>query len=192
MPTQEVLGNITFVILIALVVFAIWQGLQLLWLHRPAWLFRRRRPSEPIMPAVTSEGRPTTAAARSSNGGSIVPVEGQIVVLNGLLNRDVISLPANQFGIGRFRNESDQVLVALDERSVSRRHAVFHADGVGLYSLTDTHSSYGTFVRKGVAFEALQPGQREPIYNGDEVRFGQHVTVRFELPGDTRSSATQL
>lgn len=144
------------------------------------------------MPTVSSDGRSTAAVQHSSNGVSMVPVEGQLVVLSGLLNRDVIPLPGNQFGIGRFRSEPDKILVALDERSVSRRHAVFHADGIGLYSLTDTHSSYGTFVRKGVTFEPLQPGQREPLYNGDEVRFGQHVTVRFELPGDTRSSATQL
>jgi hypothetical protein len=38
----------------------------------------------------------------------------------------------------------------------------------------------------------MQPGQRERIFNGDEVRFGQHVSVRFELPGDTRTSSTQL
>jgi len=30
------------------------------------------------------------------------------------------------------------------------------------------------------------------IYNQDIVQFGNSVTVRFSLPGDTRADATQL
>jgi hypothetical protein len=187
---DETLNNIVWIILILLVVFAVVQMLYLLWLNRPSWM-RRRSPSEPVMPPVALDPR-RTATLPPSYSPSTIPVEGQIVVVSGLVNRDTFPLPANQFGIGRFRNDAEKILVALDERSISRRHAAFSADGPGLYYLTDTHSTYGTFLRKGAMFEQLRPGQQERLFNGDEVRFGQRVTVRFELRGDTRSSATQL
>lgn len=186
MLNQDTLNQITWILLVALTALAIWQGLRLLWYWRPGWLLSGRRPTEPVMPAIDS------VDSTPGRGMMDVPVEGQINVLGGVPQTGVRPIPASQFGIGRFRNEDTGVLVALDERSVSRRHAVFHADGIGLYYLTDTHSSYGTYIRRGNEFERLNPGQRERLFNGDEIRFGQHVNTRFDLPGDTRAAATQL
>lgn len=180
-----------WIIFIVLLFFAAFQALLLLWLNRPAWMLRFDGPSDPVMPRVAGEARQSLAGAEAGQSSGPL-VEGRMVVLSGVMSQDPIAFPSNHFGIGRFRNEAESIFVAFDERSVSRRHAVFHADGVGLYYLTDTHSSYGTFLRTGATFEFMQPGQRERIFNGDEVRFGQHVSVRFELPGDTRTSSTQL
>jgi len=83
--------------------------------------------------------------------------------------------------------------VAFDEKSISRRHAIFMGDeSLGEFYLTDTNSSYGTSVRKENKFELLTPGQRERIYNEDVVQFGNSVTIRFLLPSATRAAATRF
>ena len=41
-------------------------------------------------------------------------------------------------------------------------------------------------------FQLLQPGVRERVYNEDVVQFGNSVTARLVLPGDTRAAATRL
>lgn len=165
------------------------QLLRLLWFNRPGWMLSGSRPEEPIMPSISSHAASDVAANDKQHS---LRVEGQINVISGLPTTGPIRLPANHFSIGRFHNKEHSILVGLDERSVSRQHATFQADGIGLYYLTDTQSSYGTYLRKGSEFERLPAGVHERLYNGDTIRFGQYVTVRFELPGDTRGSATEL
>jgi hypothetical protein len=65
-------------------------------------------------------------------------------------------------------------------------------DNLREYYLTDTSSSYGTAIRKDNQLQLLTPGKRERVYNEDIVQFGNSVTVRFVLPGDTRAAATRL
>lgn len=116
-----------------------------------------------------------------------------MIVLGGLPGQKEIPIPGNNFGIGRFYSPESNILVAMDEKSVSRRHAIFMGDeALGEFYLTDTNSSYGTAVRKDNNFEVLTPGQRERIYNEDVVQFGNNVTVRFVLPSATRAAVTRM
>jgi pSer/pThr/pTyr-binding forkhead associated (FHA) protein len=116
-----------------------------------------------------------------------------MVVLRGISNLSEIPLPSNDFGIGRFYNPDGNILVALDERSISRRHATFISDiPTREYYLTDTHSSYGTRIQIGNRFETLTPGKAQRIYNEDVIQFGHIVTVRFTLPCQTRPTGTRM
>lgn len=165
---------------------------------------RRREPSEPIMP--TKPGESITYAAGAGDrlgsgegtpqlGVAGVVEEPRMVILNGLPNVTDIRMPQNkaEFGVGRFYNEEHDILIALDERSISRRHARIRMDNANReYFVWDTSSSYGTSIRRGDTFEALTPGNEERVYNGDVIKFGSAVTVRLVLPGDTRAYATQI
>jgi pSer/pThr/pTyr-binding forkhead associated (FHA) protein len=158
----------------------------------------RNLPDSPVMPTdpatsvnvnyVARQQQQTAPDLNYDTGNQVA----KMVILNGLPNVSEIKLPSSDFGIGRFYMPDKDVLVALDERSISRRHAFFHGDtNAQEYFLMDTSSSYGTSIRRGEVFQPLTPGQEERIYNGDVVQFGTAVTVRFVLPGDTRSFATQ-
>ena len=147
-----------------------------------------KQPSAPIMPTTPQGG------LASAPGYTPQPVgAGRMVLLSGLPNLTEIPLPNNNFGVGRFYHPENNILVALDEKSISRRHATFTGDdNLREYYLTDTSSSYGTSIRKDNQFQLLTPGKRERVYNEDVVQFGNVVTVRFVLPGDTRVAATRL
>lgn len=139
-----------------------------------------RQPAGPVMPTHPAgiDGRKTTIALVSG---------GKMVVLNGLPNNDDIPLPNNSFIIGRYYHPENNIHVALDEKSISRRHASFQGDDTRReYTLTDTNSSYGTALHVGDKLQPLPPGQKFRIYNGDVIQFGQAVTVRFVLPGEGR------
>jgi hypothetical protein len=148
-----------------------------------------KQPSAPIMPTTPQGG---LNPAPSYSAAPVVSA-GKMVILGGLSNLTEIPLPNNNFGIGRFYHPENNILVALDEKSISRRHATFSGDDtLREYYLTDTSSSYGTGIRKDNQFQLLTPGKRERVYNEDVVQFGNSVTVRFVLPGDTRAAATRL
>jgi hypothetical protein len=122
-------------------------------------------------------------------GGAV----GKMVVLAGLDTMREISLPSANFFIGRFYSPEANVLVALDEKSISRRHATFICDEpIREYYLKDLNSSFGTSVLINGAFEKLTPDKQERIYNEDVVQFGNVVTVRLLLPCETRASMTSL
>ena len=110
-----------------------------------------------------------------------------MVVLTGLLNVEDIPLPNNNFVIGRYYHPENNIHIALDEKSISRRHATFQGDDKSRdYYLTDTNSSYGTALRMGDKQQQLVPGAKFRIYNGDVIQFGQAITARFVLPGESR------
>ena len=149
-----------------------------------------KQPSAPIMP-TTPQGGLNPAPAYAATAAKVTA--GKMVILSGIANLMEIPLPNNNFGIGRFYHPENNVLVALDEKSISRRHATFMGDdNLREYFLTDNSSSYGTAVRKDNQFQLLQPGVRERVYNDDVVQFGNSVTARLALPGDTRAAATRL
>lgn len=183
------ISQIMWIAVIILLAIAILQILYVFWLSvslreaRPA-----RQPSGPIMPTNPS-GMNTVVP----NAATRVGTSSKLVITGGLAGQKDIPLPGNNFGIGRFYSPENNILVALDEKSISRRHAIFMGDeSLGEFYLTDTNSSYGTSVRKGTSFEMLPPGQRERIYNEDVVQFGNQVTVRFLLPTATRAAATRF
>lgn len=128
-------------------------------------------------------------APRTGTGGAV----GKMIVLAGLDTMREISLPSPSFFIGRFYSPEANVLVALDEKSISRRHAAFICDEpIREYYLKDLNSSFGTAVLINGAFEKLTPDKQERIYNEDVVQFGNMVTVRLLLPCETRASMTSL
>ncbi len=139
-------------------------------------------PAQPMMPVQTSAAPPRA-------GGAV----GKMVVLAGLDTMREISLPSANFFIGRFYSPEANVLVALDEKSISRRHSTFICDEpIREYYLKDLNSSFGTSVLINSAFEKLTPDKQERIYNEDVVQFGNVVTVRLLLPCETRASMTSL
>lgn len=148
-----------------------------------------RRPSAPLMPTQPQGGLyPKTGTAKPSP-----VVNGKITILSGLASTGDIALPGSTFVIGRFYHPENNILIALDDKSISRRHAQFTGDDVfKTYTLTDLNSTYGTAQRRDGKFEIVPPGQPVRLYNQDVVQFGGNVTIRFTLPGDTRADATQL
>lgn len=191
MDTDQLIWTVS----IALAIIAV---LQVLYFTALGFTLRRprirRQPTSPIMP-TTPHGGPQYSTQRGVPGstgteeGSI----GKMVILRGISNLSEVPLPSNDFGIGRFYNPDGNVLVALDERSISRRHATFISDiPTREYYLTDTHSSYGTRIQIGNQFETLTPGKAQRIYNEDVIQFGHVVTVRFTLPCPIRPTGTRM
>lgn len=104
-----------------------------------------------------------------------------------------MAIPAKEFTIGRFYNPENDILIGLDERSVSRKHARFIADDTTReYYIKDTASSFGTFLLINGQFEQLAANVQERVYNEDVIRFGNIVTVRLILPIETRGTVTSL
>lgn len=117
---------------------------------------------------------------------------GKMVVLGGIEPRE-IPLPSPHFTIGRFYSPENNVLVALDEKSVSRKHANLRIAAQGReYYLQDVGSTYGTHLAIEGRFDRLQPGVDVRVYNQDVVQFGSAVQVQLVLPCETRSAVTQL
>jgi pSer/pThr/pTyr-binding forkhead associated (FHA) protein len=118
---------------------------------------------------------------------------GKLVVIGGLKEQQEIPLPSARFGIGRFFSPESNIAVALDEKSVSRKHAVFLADEqIREYYVIDTHSTYGTYLMINGSFQQLTPDKQERVYNEDVVQFGNAVRVRLLLPCETRGAMTRL
>lgn len=141
--------------------------------------------SSPLSSAPSAP--PPAPAARSSGG------VGKFIVLAGLDSVAEIPFPAKEFAIGRFYSPENDILVGLDEKSVSRKHARFIADeSIREYYLKDTSSSFGTFILVNGKFEQIPAHTQERVYNEDVVRFGNVVTVRLLLPAETRSAVTNL
>lgn len=147
-----------------------------------------RPPSAP--PSTPPSTHPSTApVAAPVLAGTLK----KFVVLGGLPDTGEMTLPDGDFGIGRYFNLEANILVAFDEKSISRKHATFLADDKNKeYHLIDTNSSYGTYVLIDNRFEALTPGISERIYSEDVIQFGNNVKVRVILPCETRASTTRV
>jgi pSer/pThr/pTyr-binding forkhead associated (FHA) protein len=149
-----------------------------------------RQPSSPIMPSNPG-GMNTSVPGYATQPPTSRTVIGKVVVVSGLPAKE-IPIPGGNFGIGRFYNPEQSVQVAIDEKSISRRHAAFTSNELlREYYLTDNGSSYGTSIQRNNQFEALKPGQPERIYNEDVVQFGNVVRVRFMLPTDKRTTSSR-
>lgn len=192
------LQQFTWILPVTLIIIALIQVIYLVWLNFTGGgrERERRQPGSPIMPTNPQDGVMTIHPGQQpANYDSDInqPFQGKVIILSGLQNVGELELPKKTFGIGRFHNPDQNILIALDERSISRRHALFQVDEQSNeYMLTDTNSSYGTTIRKENRFELLTPGQPERIFNGDVVQFGNEITVRFILPGNTRAASTRI
>jgi pSer/pThr/pTyr-binding forkhead associated (FHA) protein len=168
--------------------------LQLIYLlllnYIPTGRRTRPQPVEPILPNVPQSQIRSDPVSTTQPGSTVT---SKIVVLSGVANLSEIPLPGNDFRIGRFYNPEQGVVISLDEKSISRRHARMICDeSIPEYYLTDTESTYGTSILINERFQALTPGIQQRIYNKDIVQFGNNVRVRFELPCGTRDAETQL
>jgi hypothetical protein len=143
------------------------------------------RPAPPPMPSMPPMySRPPDATE--------LETMGKMIIIAGLAPRE-IPLPSAQFGIGRFYAPENNVLVAVDEKSVSRKHATMRIAAQGReYYIQDVGSSYGTHLIAEGRFDRLTPGREERVYNNDVIQFGSAVQVRLVLPCETRSATTQL
>jgi pSer/pThr/pTyr-binding forkhead associated (FHA) protein len=143
----------------------------------------------PAYTPPTPTQTPAPTAPRPASGGNL----GKMVVLTGIENLTDVPIPAKEFGIGRFYSPESDVLVGLDEKSISRKHARFMSDeGVREYYIKDTSSSFGTFLLINGQFQQLTANHQERVYNEDVLRFGNVVTVRLQIPCETRSAVTML
>jgi pSer/pThr/pTyr-binding forkhead associated (FHA) protein len=142
---------------------------------------------------ATQNFAPARPAAVPVNPVNDVERVKKFVVVSGLEEPMEITVPSGSFSIGRYYNLETDILVALDERSISRKHALFEGnDATKEFYLTDANSSYGTYMLINGRFEPLTPGSRQRIYNEDVVQFGNAVKVRLILPSETRASSTRL
>jgi hypothetical protein len=176
-PQLTQIGWAVTLVMAALAVLLLLYGLLLsLW---PTGERQPRQPKAPLMPT-----KPNLAAQSKAD----VPLRGaRMVIMAGVAGGGDIPLPADKFIIGRYYHPESGVLVALDERSISRRHAQFVGDDERReYYLTDLQSSYGTALHRPTGLVPLTPGTRMRVYNEDLVQFGQVVVVKLVLPGEPR------
>lgn len=140
----------------------------------------------PLGGAVVPRGAGLPGIGTASLNG----LPGKFIILAGLSGIKEIPLPSSDFAVGRFVNEEHGVTMAMDEKSVSRKHAVFTADeAIREYYLMDTGSTYGTFINKNGRFEQLPANIQMRVYNEDIVQFGSNIRVRLLLPCETRAEA---
>jgi hypothetical protein len=118
---------------------------------------------------------------------------GRVAVLAGApqLGEYPITLPT--FYIGRFVAADQQVMIGLDEKSVSRKHLMVRITPAREYYVSDAGSTFGSsLVSADGTVTKMTVGKEERIYNGDIVQLGNAVRLRFMLPTEMRSSVTQL
>lgn len=203
MNTEAILANLLWILPVTLLLIAMIQLLYWFYLNNSVPSETKTKTSKvtsPVMPTypdnlsdsplrhtgggVVREPQPETTAL-----GEVVP---KMIMVNHPKGRKEIKLPdVPSFGLGRFYNREYNILIALDERSISRRHAILSKDASSnQYFLTDTNSSYGIAIQRGENFTPVTPGEEERIYHKDVIQFGRSLTVEFLLPGPTRKDVT--
>jgi hypothetical protein len=118
---------------------------------------------------------------------------GKMVVVSGMPQTNEIPIPSAQFTVGRFPAPEQNVLIAFDEKSISRQHAIIRINPASREYFVQDVSTAGTqLISADGNISRLVPRQEQRIYNGDMLQFGNAVRVRFVLPVESRSSVTQL
>ncbi len=145
------------------------------------------RVDTPDQPFFTGQGLPTLLPDVDEVGTStevmrsVDACQATGLATEGLLPDTVlewlVKSQRNPFGalitIGRTPNND----IVLPQPTVSKVHAIAtHAQGG--WSLSDSRSSNGTFV-DGVR---LPPGEKRPLEDGAELRFGRELRARVMLP----------
>jgi hypothetical protein len=118
---------------------------------------------------------------------------GRVAVIGGVAPLGEYPITAPTFYIGRFVAADQQVMIGLDEKSVSRRHLMVRSTPAKEYFVSDAGSTFGSsIISSDGTMTRMTPGKEERIYNGDIVQLGNAAQVRFILPTEMRSSVTQL
>jgi diguanylate cyclase (GGDEF)-like protein len=97
-----------------------------------------------------------------------------LVVLSGGIPGAMLPLIPGSNGVGR----SPENALQLAESSISRRHAVFHVGADQKVELTDLGSTNGTHLNN----QRLEPNRPATIREGDRIRFGSTVVLKFMRP----------
>jgi pSer/pThr/pTyr-binding forkhead associated (FHA) protein len=141
-------------------------------------------PRTDARPQPQPQPQPQQPMQRESDDTIIDQVVGPptLTIQNGVPNTGTMPLPSSEFRVGRFA--SPEVQLALDEKTVSRNHALVRANPqTGQFSVEDLGSSFGTFIVQGGSNMPVPQGQSYPLTNGTVVQFGQVVRVKFNIPG---------
>jgi len=145
------------------------------------------RGSKELAATAARSGRPpakSSLLARQSSAQSAHvsgKVHATLVIERGSSAGKQFSLSDQEANIGRWDAEGgvfpDVDLDADDpEAKVSRRHARISLRD-GQYGIEDLGSTNGTFVNRG---RRLAPGDRHPLYDGDEIIVGK-TFLRFRV-----------
>ncbi|MBX6314286.1 MAG: GGDEF domain-containing protein [Isosphaeraceae bacterium] len=102
------------------------------------------------------------------------PSAKYLILLRGGIPGAMLRLSPGGDWIGR----APENTVYVPEGTVSRRHAALRSDGDGRVWLTDLGSTNGTFVNG----RRLVPHQPVLLRDGDRLRFGTTVVVKFVCP----------
>lgn len=140
----------------------------------------------PPQPAYAPPPQPAYAAPR-------VEGLGRVAVISGVASLGEYPIATPTFYIGRFVAADQQVMIGLDEKSVSRRHLMVRSTPAKEYFVSDAGSTFGSsIISPDGTMTRMTPNKEERIYNGDIVQLGNAAQVRFILPTEMRSSVTQL
>lgn len=113
----------------------------------------------------------------------------QLIVKNGSNAEKIYDLKSGEVYVGRLENPEEGILIALDEKSVSRRHAKLTANNeIDELSIQDCGSSYGTQLFHGDAPPlSLEANKEYVLRNGDILQFGSLIQAQVVLPGASSS-----
>lgn len=118
---------------------------------------------------------------------------GRVAVIAGVPQLGEYPITIPNFHIGRFVDAAQQIMIGLDEKSVSRKHLTVRITPAREYLISDAGSTFGSsLISADGTMTRMTPGKEERIYNGDTVQIGNSVRLRFALPTEMRSSVTQL
>ncbi|MFN8377613.1 MAG: FHA domain-containing protein [Anaerolineae bacterium] len=118
---------------------------------------------------------------------------GRVAVLSGVPQLGEYAITVPTFYVGRFVAADQQVMIGLDEKSVSRKHLMVRSTPAHEYFVSDAGSTFGSsLISADGSMTRMTAGKEERIYNGDIVQLGNAVRIRFMLPTEMRSSVTQL
>lgn len=97
-----------------------------------------------------------------------------LVGVSGKHNGEILPVTGPQFVLGRDSSKCD---LAVDNASVSRRHAMIRLEPDGSATITDLDSSYGTYLNgRAVKQAPLKDGDRISVVSNDAVAFTFRVT----------------
>lgn len=97
-----------------------------------------------------------------------------LIVLRGGIPGAMLQLTPGESWIGR----SGECLIQLADPTVSRLHAVLHVGTDGRADLIDRESTNGTYVNN----RRLAPGEPMRLSDGDRLRIGSMVVLKFSQP----------
>ncbi len=187
-----VLGAITVLLIFVWLYTSMTSGSK----NEPAQAARPQQPvSQAAAPPAPSYAPPPQPSYVPPPQPAAPKVEGlgRVAVIAGVAPLGEYPITTPTFYIGRFVAADQQVMIGLDEKSVSRKHLMVRSTPAKEYFVSDVGSTFGSsIISSDGTMTRMTAGKEERIYNGDTVQLGNAAQVRFILPTEMRSSVTQL